>query len=261
MTIALNTAATGMQAQQMNIDIVANNIANVNTTAFKQQCVGFQDLLYINRLVPGLQYSGGTSPTGMQIGVGVKPSSTYRINEQGALKHTNHPLDLAIKGSGYFQVELPDGTTVYTRDGSFKKNSEGKIATEDGYVLAPEITIPENAESISINNNGEVQIQVTGQAESQTIGQITLATFINESGLQALGGNLFQVTSSSGDPIINNPSTDGAGEIKQWYLESSNVDAITEITNLIKAQRAYEVNSRVIRIASELQKQLNSINE
>ncbi len=249
----LSIAATGMLAQQTNVDVISNNIANMNTTAFKRQRAEFQDLLYQQVARPGTATGGTTmSPAGIQIGAGVKTGGVYRINEQGALTQTSNPYDLAIQGRGYFQVTLPDGTTGYTRDGSFQVSDQGELVTQDGYPVQPGITVPQGALDVSISKTGEVQVTLSGTPAPQTIGQLQLATFMNDSGLEAKGGNLFLETAASGQATVAQPGEPGFGTLQQGFVEASNVNPVGEITALITAQRAYEMNSRVVKTADEM---------
>jgi flagellar basal-body rod protein FlgG len=249
----LSIAATGMLAQQTNVDVISNNIANMNTTAFKRQRAEFQDLLYQNVSRPG-SVSGGTSivPSGIQIGSGVKTGGVYRINEQGSLQQTSNPYDVAIQGRGYFQVTLPSGETGYTRDGSFQVSDQGELVTADGYPVQPGITIPQGALDVTISKTGEVQVKVAGDPQPQAIGQLELANFMNEAGLDAQGGNMFLETAASGQATIAAPGEPGFGTLAQGFVEASNVNPVSEITALITAQRAYEMNSRVVKTADEM---------
>jgi flagellar basal-body rod protein FlgG len=258
---ALNIAATGMLAQQTNVEVIANNIANQNTTGFKRQRAEFQDLLYQTDRRAGAQSSdtGTVVPVGVQIGIGVKTAAVYRITTQGNLTTTSNPLDVAIQGRGFFQILQPDGTIAYTRAGSFQLSPTGQIVTADGFVVQPGITFPQNTVAISINQSGQVQAQVAGQTAPQTVGQLQLANFPNEAGLEALGNNLFLETPASGAPSQGNPGTVGFGTINQGLLETSNVDIVSEITNLITAQRAYEMNSKVIQSTDQMLTTLNQI--
>lgn len=251
---SLNIAATGMLAQQLNVDVISNNISNMNTTGYKRQRAEFQDLLYQNlRRVGSASSEAGTIvPSGIQLGVGVKPASIYRITQQGSLSITNNPLDLAISGKGYFMVELPSGETAYTRAGTFQLSPDGEVVTADGYVVQPGISIPPDAIGISINATGEVSVNLDGQIADQVVGQIELATFPNAGGLDAIGQNLFLETTASGAAVTGTPGTAGYGSLEQGALEASNVDVVSEITNLITAQRAYEMNSRVIQASDEM---------
>jgi flagellar basal-body rod protein FlgG len=258
---AMNIAATGMMAQQTNVEVIANNIANQNTTGFKRQRAEFQDLLYQTERRGGATSSdnGTIVPVGVQIGIGVKTAAVYRITTQGNLIQTSNPLDLAIQGRGFFQILRPDGTTAYTRAGSFQLSPTGEIVTADGFVVQPGITIPQNTVAIAINSSGQIQAQVAGQVNPQTVGQLQLANFPNEAGLEALGNNLFLETPASGQPTQGNPASTGFGAINQGLLETANVDIVSEITNLITAQRAYEMNSKVIQTTDQMMSSLNQI--
>ncbi|AJP72219.1 flagellar basal-body rod protein FlgG [Sphingomonas hengshuiensis] len=249
----LSIAATGMLAQQTNVDVISNNIANMNTAAYKRQRAEFQDLLYQQVSRPGSATGGETkAPSGIQIGAGVKTGGVYRINEQGALTQTSNPYDVAIEGKGYFQVTLPSGDTAYTRDGSFQLSDQGEIVTADGYPVQPGITIPQGALDVSISKTGQVEVTIAGSAQPQVLGQLELASFMNESGLEARGGNLFLETSASGQPTVAAPGEPGLGTLTQGFIEASNVNPVSEITALISAQRAYEMNSRVVKTADEM---------
>lgn len=256
---ALHTAATGLQAQTLNIDVISNNIANITTTAYERQRAEFQDLLYQSQERVGTNSSdaGTIVPTGIQIGLGVSAGAVYRINEQGSLTQTSSPLDLAIRGKGYFGVELPSGELAYTRAGSFQLNADGEIVTAEGYRVSPGITIPQEAIDITVNESGEVQVTMPNQTQPQLVGQLELSGFVNPAGLDALGDNLFRETEASGAPIVGIAGQDGMGTILQGFLESSNVNPVTELTTLITAQRAYELNSKVIQAADETLQTLN----
>ena len=251
---SLSIAATGMLAQQTNVDVISNNIANMNTSGYKRFRPEFQDLLYQNlRRVGSASSDAGTIvPTGVQIGVGVKTASVYRITEQGNLISTGNTLDLAIQGKGYFQIQLPNGDDAYTRAGSFQLSPQGEIVTADGFTVSPGVTLPSEAVDISINPSGEVQVKLDGQIAPQTVGQIELVTFPNSAGLASIGGNLLLETPASGSPTIGSPGTPGFGTMQQGFVETSNVDAVSEITALIAAQRAYEMNSKVISTSDEM---------
>lgn len=251
---ALAIGATGMQAQQFNIEVISNNIANMSTTGFKLSRAEFQDMLYQNMRSVGSTSSdtGTILPSGLQVGSGVKPVSTYRIDSQGTLNATNNTYDLAINGRGFFQVQMPDGTTAYTRAGSFQLNQNGQIVTPDGYPVLPAITVPNNAIAVTINASGQVLATIDGQTAQQTLGQIQVATFTNTAGLEATGNNLLKETEASGTAVVGNPQAAGFGSIVQGSLEQSNVDIVSEMTDLISAQRAYEMNSKVIKTADEM---------
>jgi flagellar basal-body rod protein FlgG len=250
----MNIAATGMHAQQLNVEVISHNIANINTTSYKRQRTEFQDLLYENVRRPGAPSTdtGTLVPAGIQIGLGVKTAAVYRIGDQGSLQVTQSPLDLAIEGDGFFQIDLPDGTTGYTRAGSFQLNAEGQVVTADGFLLQPGITIDPQATDIAVNASGEVLIKLPGQVEDTVAGQITLAGFANPAGLEAIGGNLFLQTAASGDANVTAPGTVGLGTVRQGFLEASNVNVVAELTTMITAQRAYEMNSKVIQTTDEM---------
>ncbi|WP_341896848.1 flagellar basal-body rod protein FlgG [Ferrovibrio terrae] len=251
---SLSTGATGMMAQQLNVEVISNNIANMSTTGFKRQRAEFQDLLYQNMRRPGSTSSDANTivPSGIQIGVGVRTAGVYRIHEQGNLTTTGNTYDLAISGKGYFQVTLPSGETSYTRAGSFQVNAQGQLVTVDGYLLNPAITVPQGALSVNIDATGIVEARIAGQTNAQQLGQIQLATFVNEAGLEATGDNLFLETAASGQATVGNPNAVGFGVLRQGYVETSNVNPVQEITNLITAQRAYEMNSKIITASDEM---------
>lgn len=251
---ALNIAATGMLAQQRNVEVISQNIANLRTTGYKRQRPEFQDLLYQNLTRPGATSSstGTTVPSGIQIGLGVTTSSIYRIHTQGDLASTEKPLDIAIRGEGFFQIQLPDGRTGYTRDGSFERNENGLLVTQDGFQVQPSITIPDNTREITITSDGVIEALLDTDATAQQVGQIQLARFVNPTGLEAIGDNLFVETPASGTANISNPNEDGVGSLLQRFLEQSNVNAVSEISDLIAAQRAYELNAKVITATDEM---------
>jgi flagellar basal-body rod protein FlgG len=251
---ALRTAATGMMAQQLNVEVISNNIANMNTIGFKRQRAEFQDLMYQSLERQGAQSSeaGTVVPTGVQLGHGVKTGSVYRITEQGSVTRTDNRFDVAIDGRGYLQVTLPSGETAFTRAGNLAVNDQGQLVTDDGYLIQPQITIPQDAVDVSVSKSGQVQAVTEGQAEPAVVGTIELATFINEAGLEAIGDNLFLESGASGAATTGQPNSTGFGQLLQGYTEASNVDAVSEITALIVAQRAYEMNSKVINTADEM---------
>jgi flagellar basal-body rod protein FlgG len=251
---SLSIAATGMQAQQLNVEVISHNIANMNTTAYKRQRAEFEDMLYQNIERPGASASasGAVLPLGVQIGVGVRANAIGRITQQGNITQTENSYDLAISGRGYFQVTLPSGQTAYSRDGNLALNGEGQLVTGDGYLIEPNITIPQNAASVTITRDGLVEAAVDGQVEPQQLGQIELAAFINPAGLEALGDNLFLETAASGSPNVATPGSEGFGTLMQGFVETSNVNAVEEISALIVAQRAYEMNARVITASDEM---------
>ncbi|MEP2704771.1 MAG: flagellar basal-body rod protein FlgG [Roseibium sp.] len=250
---ALHIAATGMKAQEVNVEVISNNVANMRTTGYKKQRADFQDLLYQNLRRMGTETSdaGTIVPTGIQIGSGVKIASTGRIMSQGSLEQTGKELDLAVRGEGFFQINLPDGTTAYTRDGSFERDANGLLVTIDGYEVNPGITIPDDTKDITISNNGTVQ-GIDQAGVTVDLGQVQLARFVNKAGLEAIGDNLFLESDASGDPQTGNPGDEGFGSVQQYFLEMANVDAVTEIADLIAAQRAYEMNSKVIQAADQM---------
>lgn len=251
---SLDIAATGMLAQQRNVEVVSNNLANMNTTAFQRRRTEFHDLIYqdLRRVGTTSSDAGTIVPTGVQLGLGVKLAAVYRIHEQGNLEATDNTLDLAIQGKGFFQILLPDGTTAYTRDGTFQLDGNGLIVTHDGYQVQPGLTIPANAIDVTVNNSGQVQVKIEGQTALSTVGQLQIATFLNDAGLEAIGDNLYLETPASGTPTTGNPASTGFGTILQGFLETSNVNAVEEISNLISAQRAYEMNSKVIQTSDEM---------
>lgn len=256
---SLDIAATGMQAQQLYVDVTSQNLANINTTAYKLQRPEFQDLLYQNdkRVGTNSADSGTIVPTGIQIGLGVKTGAIYRNTNQGTLQNTSNTLDVAIQGKGFLQITLPSGEIAYTRAGALQLSPDGVIVTSDGNPIEPAITIPPTATAVSIDQSGEVFATIPNQVAPQNLGQFQTATFINEAGLQAVGSNMYMETVASGSPVTGTPGTDGYGTILQGYLENSNVDAVTELTNLIKAQRVYEMNSKVISKSDEMLQNLN----
>jgi flagellar basal-body rod protein FlgG len=251
---SLSIASTGMLAQQTNVDVISNNIANMNTTAFKRQRAEFQDLLYQQVARPGAATSadGTKVPSGIQIGAGVRTGGVYRITEQGALTNTGNRYDMAIDGPGYFQIMMPSGDMAYTRAGSFQLSDQGELVTTDGYRVQPDVTIPQGALDVIVSKTGEIQVKVAGQTELQTVGQLELATFVNEAGLEAVGSNMFLETGASGQPTVSNPGEPSFGTLTQGFVEASNVNPVSEITSLITAQRAYEMNSRVVKAADEM---------
>lgn len=260
---SLYTAATGMVAQDLNIDTISNNLANVSTNGFKKQRVEFQDLMYLNLKPAGTPTSPETNtPVGLQIGEGVKPISTQRIFTEGPIQNTNNPLDILIEGSnGFFQVTLPNGETAYTRDGSFNMDGNGNVVTADGYFLNPSIQIPAETTQVSITSTGQVMVQVAGNSQQEQVGQLELTQFVNPAGLDAMGHNLYQQTPASGDPIQGTPGSNGLPTVQQGSLESSNVDVVTEMVNLIVAQRAYEMNSKAISTVDNMMEVLSNMKQ
>jgi flagellar basal-body rod protein FlgG len=252
---ALAIAATGMDAQQTNLEVIANNIANINTTGYKRSRAEFSDLLYQTERAKGIanRPNQATVPEGANIGLGVQTAAVRNLHIQGELTQTENDLDMAIVGKGWFQIQMPDGTTEYTRAGSLNKNDVGQLVTVDGNLITPNITIPTDATNLTVSQTGEIAATIGTATTPTVLGQLQLANFVNEAGLQAVGSNLFQQTSASGDAVVNTPNQDGFGYIKQGYLESSNVDPVKEITDLITAQRAYEMNSKVITTADDME--------
>jgi len=251
---ALHTAATGMMAQELNVQVISNNIANMRTTGYKRQRAEFQDLLYehVNRVGTQTSANGNILPAGIELGSGVKTAGTPRIMSQGSLVPTSKTYDVAIRGEGLFKILTPDGRTAYSRDGSFELDAQGRIVTAQGYVVQPGITIPQNATSISINQQGQVSVTLPGSTTPSVVGQFELALFINKAGLQAIGDNLFLETPASGAAQSSTPGNEGFGTLLQGNLEQANVEAVTEISDLIAAQRAYEMNAKVITAADQM---------
>jgi flagellar basal-body rod protein FlgG len=251
---ALDTAATGMAAMDLKVQVIAGNIANMSTTGFKSQRAEFQDLIYEHVQRVGAQASdqGNILPVGIELGSGVKTVGTPRLMTQGALQQTGNTLDVAIQGDGWFKIQMPDGTFSYTRDGSFQQDSQGRVVNAEGDIVQPTITIPPNSTGLTINQQGQVSVLPAGSTTSTILGQFTITRFANNAGLQANGNNLFTATTASGAAQDTLAGTDGAGTLQQGYLEQSNVEAVTEISNLIAAQRAYEMNSKVITAADEM---------
>ncbi|RLB02365.1 MAG: flagellar basal body rod protein FlgG [Deltaproteobacteria bacterium] len=250
---ALWIAATGMKGQELRINVISNNLANINTPGFKASRIDFEDLIYQSLKAAGATSAGGNQiPTGMDIGLGVRPAAVQKLFLQGDYHQTQNPLDLAIEGKGFFKVTMPDGTVAYTRSGAFKLDSEGRLVTSDGYPVDPEIVIPPEATSITISSDGTVSVTVPGQVSAQEVGRLELADFVNPAGLKAIGKNLFLPTAASGDPTTGNPGEDGLGTIAQGFLEMSNVDLVTELVEMIMAQRAYEINGKVIQSADDM---------
>jgi flagellar basal-body rod protein FlgG len=251
---ALDTAATGMAAMDLQVQVIAGNIANMTTTGYKSQRAEFQDLLYehVQRIGAQASDQGNILPVGIELGSGVKTVGTPRLMTQGTLAQTGNTLDVAIQGSGWFKIQMPDGTFSYTRDGSFQMDAQGRVVTAEGNLVQPTITIPPGSSGLTVNQQGQVSVTPSGSTTSSILGQFTLTTFINDAGLQANGDNLFTATPASGTPQDGTPGTNGGGTLLQGSLEQSNVEAVTEISNLIAAQRAYEMNSKVITAADEM---------
>jgi flagellar basal-body rod protein FlgG len=261
--LTLAIAATGMSAQEQNLEVIANNIANINTTGFKRSRAEFTDLMYQSERLMGVSNRGrdATIPEGAQLGLGVRTAAIRSLNIQGSLTNTGNTLDLAVNGRGWFQVTMPDSTIAYTRDGAFNTNGTGQLVTSDGYLVTPPIQIPINSTNVTVSQTGLVTATVPGQVAPQSLGQLTLANFVNEAGLLQLGSNLTQQTLASGPPTVSVPGDTSFGTLQQGYLESSNVDPVSEITNLIAAQRAYEMNSKVIQAADQMSSTITNIRQ
>ena len=256
---SLYTAATGMTGQQLNMDVIANNLANVNTTGFKRSRADFQDLLYQNTRGAGTSAAQGLQvPTGIQVGLGTRTAAIERIQSQGDFRQTGNPLDLVVEGDGFFPVQLPDGQIGYTRDGTFKLDSQGRLVNSDGYILQPEITVPAEG-TVTIGLDGTVQATIQGTAAPQQLGQIQLALFINPAGLESVGRNIFRPTAASGDAVQGTPGLDGLGTIGSGFLEMSNVKVVEEMVDMISAQRAYEINSKSIQASDEMLQIANAL--
>lgn len=253
-------AKTGLEAQQTQMDVISNNLANVGTNGFKKSRAVFQDLLYQNISQPGAQSSQQTMyPSGLQLGTGVRPMAVERIMTQGNLQQTGNPLDLAINGAGFFQVLMPDGTTAYSRDGSFQTDNQGNLVTSGGYLIQPAITVPLNATSVTVGRDGTVSATQAGVVTPLQVGSIQLATFINPTNLQSLGENLYAQTQSSGPPNLNTPGLNGTGILNQGYVETSNVSVVEELVNMIETQRAYEINSRAVQTSDQMLQTLSQL--
>ncbi|MGN6593215.1 MAG: flagellar basal-body rod protein FlgG [Terriglobales bacterium] len=258
---ALHTAASGMLAQQMGLDNIANNLANASTAGFRARRLQFEDLLYQNLVASGSASSQQTTvSSGLQVGMGTRPASTEIVSTQGTFTTTNNPLDLAIEGAGFFQIQMPDGTLAYTRAGSFHPDANGTMVTAEGYALQPPFAVPLNATGVSIGKDGTVTATVPGSPKAQQIGAITLATFANVGGLNSLGDNLFTPTTASGDAIVGTPGgSEGLGTLQQGELEESNVNVVDQFVQMIEAQRSYEANSRVVQAADQMSQELNGL--
>ncbi|MDR7335027.1 flagellar basal-body rod protein FlgG [Roseateles asaccharophilus] len=253
-------AKTGMEAQQHQLDNISHNLANVATNGYKRSHAVFEDLIYQNMRQVGANSTEQTTlPTGLQVGLGVRPVATARIYTQGNLQQTSNNLDMAIKGDGFFQIQMPDGTTAYTRDGSFQLNANGQMVTSNGYTVMPGITIPANAMSLTVGADGTVSVTTPGQAAAQTVGQIQLARFVNPAGLDPKGQNLFTETAASGTPNAGTPNTDGIGALQQGFVETSNVNVVEELVQMIQTQRAYELNSKAVQTSDQMLQKLAQI--
>jgi flagellar basal-body rod protein FlgG len=260
MSRSLYTAATGLAAQQFNLDVLANNLANSSTAGFKSSRANFQDLIYQAQAMPGSATGPNSSlPTGSQVGLGVSSGYTTTVNTQGTLQNTGSATDLAISGQGYFKILMPDGSTAYTRAGNFSVDATGKLVTSQGYSVQPEIVIPPDKQSVNISTDGQVSVTRPGQAAPQVVGQLQLTTFANPAGMQALGGNLFKPTSAAGQATDANPGAQGSGSLQSGTLEGSNVDVVEQLVNMIIIQRAYDTNSKVIQSADEMMSTTNGI--
>ena len=253
-------AKTGLEAQQTNMDVISNNLANVSTNGFKRQRAVFEDLLYQTLRQPGAQSSEQTTiPSGLQLGTGVRPVATERIHSQGGMTQTNSSKDVAIEGQGFFQVQMPDGSTAYTRDGSFQSDQNGQLVTSSGYAIQPAITLPQDAGTLTIGTDGIVSVTTAGQTAPQQVGQLTLATFINDSGLESIGENLYRETQASGAPNESTPGLNGSGTLKQRFVETSNVNVAEELVNMIQTQRAYEINSKAVSTSDQMLQRLSQL--
>ncbi len=253
-------AKTGLDAQQTNMDVIANNLANVSTNGFKRQRAVFEDLMYQTLRQPGAQSSEQTTlPTGLQVGTGTRPVATERLHSQGNLSQTSSSKDVAINGQGFFQVQMPDGTTAYTRDGSFQTDANGQLVTNSGFPVQPAITIPANSLSMTVARDGTVSVTQAGQAASVQVGQLTLATFVNDAGLESVGENLYMETQASGAPTESAPGNNGAGTLYQGYVETSNVNVAEELVSMIQTQRAYEINSKAISTSDAMLQKLSQL--
>jgi flagellar basal-body rod protein FlgG len=254
------TGATGMEAQQQYMDTIANNLSNVNTVGFKRQKTEFQDLMYQTLREPGVRnFEGSVAPAGIEVGLGVRLAATPRIFEQGSPTPTENPMDVAIQGDGFFQVEMPDGGTAYTRDGTFKLSADGSIVTSSGFFLEPRIVIPEGSTALTIDGHGKVSLVLPGDTNPTEIGELELARFVNPSGLKSIGNNLLVATEASGEPIVEAPMENGAGQLMQGYTEASNVQIVQEMVNMITAQRAYEIVSKSIQVSEEMMQVANNL--
>jgi len=257
---SLWTAKTGLESQQVKLDVISNNLANVSTNGFKQSRAVFEDLLYQNMRQPGAQNNiQDRLPSGMQVGTGVRPVATERLHTQGGLENTGNSRDMAINGNGFFQVLMPDGSTAYTRDGSFQLNENGQMVTANGYPLEPAIILPANALSVSIGEDGVVTVTEPGSSQDNRVGQITLSTFVNPTGLESMGGNLYAETTSSGPRNESMPGMNGAGRLFQGYVETSNVNVVEEMVSMIQTQRAYEINSKAVQTSDEMLARLTQL--
>ncbi len=253
-------AKTGMEAQQTQLDAISNNLANVSTNGYKKSHAVFEDLMYQNlRQAGGNSSEQTTLPTGLQLGLGTRAVATARSFAQGNLQQTTNPLDVAVKGNGFFEIQLPDGTTGYTRDGSFQVSSQGQLVTNNGYIVNPGVTIPNNAQSVTIAADGTVSVALPGQALPQAVGQIQLANFVNPAGLEPKGQNLYAETAASGTPTTGAPGANGMGQLQQGFVETSNVNVVEELVSMIQTQRAYELNSKAISTSDQMLQKLGQL--
>jgi flagellar basal-body rod protein FlgG len=253
-------AKTGLDAQQTQLDVISNNLANVNTAGFKRGRAVFEDLLHQTLRQPGAQSSQQTQlPTGLQLGTGVRPVASERVFTQGNLQQTSNPFDIAVNGQGFFQVSLPDGTLAYTRDGSFHLDAQGQLVTSSGYAVSPAITIPASAQTVTVGRDGTVTVTQQGQASGTQVGTLQLANFINPAGLQSQGENLYIETAASGSPTTNTPGSNGVGVLSQGYVETSNVNVVEELVNMIQTQRAYEINSKAVQTSDQMLQRLSQL--
>lgn len=254
------TAATGMEAQQLYMDTISNNLSNVNTSGFKRSKMEFQDLMYQALREPGVRnFEGSVAPSGIETGLGVRPAASQRIFAQGALNSTENALDWAVQGEGLFQITMPDGSTAYTRDGSFKLSADGSIVTSSGFFISPQITVPAESSAIAISPDGIVSVVLDGEETATEIGQIELVRFINSSGLRSMGGNLYGATDASGEPVVTTPGEEGSGTIAGGYTEASNVQIVDEMVNMISAQRAFEIISKAIQVGEDMMQVANNL--
>lgn len=257
---SLWTAKTGLESQQVQLDVIANNLANVSTNGFKRSRAVFEDLLYQSVRQPGAPSSQQSQfPTGLQFGTGVKPVATERLHTQGNLMQTGNSKDIAIDGKGFFQIQMPDGTIAYTRDGSFHVDNQGQLVTSSGYLLLPQITVPAEAQVLTVSRNGQVSVTVQGTAAAQELGTLQLASFINPAGLEAKGENLYVETGASGAPIVNEPGSNGLGQLSQGFVEAANVNVVEEMVNMVQAQRAYELNSKAVTASDQMLQKIGQL--
>jgi flagellar basal-body rod protein FlgG len=257
---SMYSAATGMEAQQLYMDTISHNLSNVNTTAYKRSKMEFQDLMYQTLKAPGIRNAEGEmAPSGIEVGLGVKPVATQKVFEQGSLNNTGNPMDIAIQGEGFYQISMPDGSIAYTRDGSFKLTSDGTMVTSGGYAISPQITLPEGAQQLGVSPEGKVTVILPGQQTSTEIGQIEIVRFVNPTGLRSLGANTYGASDASGEPVVETPGENGMGTLQQNYNENSNVQVVEEMINMITAQRAYEMISKSIQVSEDMLQVANNL--